>query len=61
MNEIERKRLEPLIAAVGVAVKNMNTSMELATHPQPCLCYGCALKKAYFDYQITAGACEVRP
>ena len=51
---------EALLKAVEQTILHLNTTMELSTHPQPCYCYGCNLKKAYFDLQVTAFSCNPR-
>jgi hypothetical protein len=50
-------KLQTLLKAVEQTIVHLNTTLELDKHIQPCFCYGCNLKKAYFDLQVTAFSC----
>ena len=47
-----------LLDAVKQTLIHLNTTIDLGKH-QGCFCYGCNLRKAYFDIQVTAFSCEV--
>lgn len=48
---------DALLKAVAQTILHLNTTLELSRHPSTCVCYGCNLKRAYFDIQIAAFSC----
>jgi len=53
--------LSKLLVAVRTALLNMETAMDLPSHPESCLCYGCGLKRAYMPAVLEHSRKNVKP
>ena len=53
--------LSNLFEAVQTALLNMETAMDLPSHPESCLCYGCGLKRAYMPAVLEHSRKNVKP
>jgi hypothetical protein len=49
-----------LLDAVQQTILHLETNMGLEKHPKECACYGCNLKKAYFDHVFETAKENVR-
>lgn len=50
-----------LMEAVEQTILHLETTLNLATHPASCCCYGCNLKTAYVNQVLTDSQKAVQP